>query len=65
MSYFSTSQDKKLLIPIDTTPKDCLKSIFEMDKQNPVINTWFYEVIRILHLYIKAMDENMRSFLAE
>ncbi len=65
MLYFSTSQNKELIIPIDTNPKDCLKSIFEIDKQNPVISAWFYEVMEDLHFYRKSMDENMRSFLAK
>jgi hypothetical protein len=37
---FSTNGDKQF--PISTRPKDCLSSIFQNDREKPLISEWFY-----------------------
>ena len=37
MRYYSTFENKKTVYPMHEKPKDCLKCIFNLDKQQPLV----------------------------
>ena len=62
MIYYSILENKENVNPIHPIPKDCLKSILELDKQGPRLGEIFSDLIEDVHLLSTEVERNLAAF---
>ncbi len=63
MAYYSSFKDKQDLYPLNSSPKECLKSIFDLDKKEPFVSLLFKEIISDVYTLSKETKDYLANVI--